>query len=388
MHIIEEKKLINKALSPFIEKVISFLSVVFPGGYRFICVMLITSIYPSEQADLFSKGFFWVVLISTFSGIPISAIMSNRQYYLSKLQKNIAVLFSTFLLSTAFYLAVFFEQDIKYFFVVIIASLSLSFYEVSKKVFFNENRYYEVFISAIISLIGLSLILVFKIEHVLAVAFFIMALPILIFEFGVNAPQNGSNISNWKLISMYRDFSLSNAFSTSLNTAIPLFLIYQLGDEISSQMAQVFSLSSLLILVPRVMSTRNIPKLRKNGPDIKIVLSFYSIMKKYLFVIFTFSSISFFFIYEDEWLVLWLLFFGIQLSQINLPFSNLLSVEGESKKQLGINLKGTAFFILLSLVLFFLVEYNFEIYLLVVFCIHQIFKNYLTKKVCTAFYKA
>lgn len=368
-------------------KLISFIAIAFPGGYRFLCVLVITSLFTTGIAEYFSKGFFWVVLITTFSGIPVAAVMSNRLKRVTLKQAYFYVVASTTLLAFLVSFFVLLDEDKTMLIEIYLASLSLSLYEVSRKIFFNDGHYIETFVCACVSTILLLLIFVYVDQYYLALSFIVLFIPIGFLC--VMKQVNNCNvvIKNKELLASYRNFVFSNMFSTSLTSALPIVLIAILGNEIAPQMAQVFSLSSLLLLLPRVISVRNIPKLRELGPKKSIIIPFYNLMKKYIFSIGIISLPSFYFYFEsDVWLILWSLFFGIQLSQLCLPFSNLLSVEGKSSSLLLINFKGVAFYFILSLIAFIVFKQEFAIAFMVLFGCHHLFKLFLTKRVCNGLF--
>jgi hypothetical protein len=369
--------------NPAFFKLISFIAIAFPGGYRFLCVLAITSLFTTGIAESFSKGFFWVVLITTFSGIPIAAAMSNRLKQVTLQQAYFYVVISTTFMVAIVGFIIFSHEEKKILIEIYLASLSLSLYEINRKIFFNDGRYIETFICGCISTVLLLVIFLCADQYFLAFSFIVLFLPIGILNLIKKINNENTVIANSELLSSYRNFAFSNMFSTSLNSALPIVLIAIIGNEIAPQMAQVFSLSSLLLLLPRVISVRNIPKLREQGPKKTIIIPFYDLMKKYIVFIGIISLPSFYFYFEqDYWFLLWLLFFGIQLSQLCLPFSNLLSVEGKSSKLLLINFKGVVFYFILSLLSYVFIEEEFALTFMMLFCGHQLFKLLLTKRIC------
>jgi hypothetical protein len=372
--------------NPKLLKLISFVAIAFPGGYRFLCVIAITNLFSIQLAEHFSKGFFWVILITTFSGIPIAAVMSNRVKQLTLMQMYLSVIVSSSIFTVACYFITFKSEGFTFFIEVYIATLCLSLFEVNRKLFFNEGRYVETFICACISIVSFSLILFFSEKYILITTFMALFIPIGIFSALKYRKPKILIIENTALLLNYRNFLLSNAFSTSLNSLIPILLIFMIGDEIAPQMAQVFSLSSLLLLVPRVISVRNIPRLRKEGPRSVIVLPFYSLMKKYVLFLGGITIIGFYLFFgSPNWLLLWLLLFSTQLSQLCLPYSNALTVEARSSTLLKINFQGTLFFVFFASIATEVFPKETAIAFIVVFGCHQLFKLFITKRVCESF---
>jgi hypothetical protein len=366
----------------YLLKFVSFLSIAFPGGYRFVSVLAITYLFPGDIAENFSKGFFWAVLILSFSGVPISAVMSSRLFYVNPTQSYAAAFVTTLIFSSTFYFSFFSTEEITVYLSVALASLFLSLYEITKKIYFNAGKYLAVFISACVSLLLLIPILLWKI-HLLVGVYLVMFAPLFIAMSISRPPQESRRVGCSEFTTNYKNFMLSNAFSVSLNSVIPLLLIHLIGDEIAPNMAQVFSISSLLLLLPRIIAIRNITRARIEGPSKAITDSFYALLKYYIIIMGLISFIAFNNLIEDSWLILWLLLLGMQLSQLYLPFSNLLAVEGQSKTLMIVNLKGSLFFVLLTTLSFILLSGDdFILCFLIAFCLHHFYKLYLTRCAC------
>jgi len=366
---------------------IRVVAIAFPGGYRFLSVVLVSLIFSDVVAEGYSKGFFWVLLIVSMSGMPLSAVMSSRLYYISRVQLYISVMASVSFVTMFLYLFFLREEDYSFCIDVYFSALLLSFYEVTRKHFFNLESYLVVFIASCISITALLLILLTPLNFLLTVTFFILFIPIFIARvFVINNTSKINRIENKMLLLKYNDFFLSNIFSTSLNSAVPLLLIMFSGDAIAPKVAIVFSVSSVLLMVPRVIAVNNIGKLRRLGASKNIVYSFYKLMQYYLVLVGTISLVAIYKYYSGDWLVLWLLLFGVLFSQIYLPFSSLLSVEGLSRKLLIINFKGTVLFLSLTIFSYFVFNEDFVSYFMLSFTIHHCYKLWLTKRACNNLY--
>jgi hypothetical protein len=173
-------------------------------------------------------------------------------------------------------------------------------------------------------------------------------------------------------------YLLSNLASTSLMLAIPIVIIAELGDVVAADLAQIFYFSTLSYLIPRALSAKHIPNMRNKGITESEVNNFF--MTIFIFVIIAIGvALPSLYCFYDQWRVYIFLFTAMQLSQLSLPFSNVLMVKGDVNTLLKINLFSMSVFLIASLLIYYLFDKSIERveWLLVTFCCYQFFKLYL-----------
>lgn len=369
-----------------LNKLFRFIAIGFPGGYRFVAIFAISYFYLGSIVESYSKGFFWVILIVSVSGIPISSVMSNRLKCVPPIQIYSMAIVAVSVFTAVGYLAFFSQEGYVFLMNVFGASLALSFYEVTKKRYFNEELYNSIFWCSCASLVCFFFVLVVSIsypeisEYLLLLVFFVLYLPVVGLELISSLEdKNLDEITGGEFIKSYWDYLLSNIFSVSLNSIIPLLLIYWMGSDAAPELAQVFSISTVLLLFPRFIAIQNIGKLRRVGPSYALIYGFYDSMKWYLIIVGIISLAAFSQLYDQNWLILWGLLFGIQLSQVYLPFSTVLAVEGKSRQLMFINFKGSIVFVAAACLCYLIFPDLIVQLFMVSFCFHHAIKLYLTK---------
>ncbi len=374
-------------------RLVKFIAVAFPGGYKFFAVMLITNFSSEAVAKLFSEGFFWVLLFLTFSGIPIAAMMSSRTEILTDKQKYTIVLSSTLilLLTSLFFFSN--HTNTQLIINIAFASIFVSIYEFIRKDFFNDECFTEIFVAGCISVI--LLLAVFFLfssynEYILAFSMFCMLVPAWILHCVKNYEvEEKSKIRGKRLISVFIQYCISNGFSTSLAAILPLLLIPEIGDDYSVVMAQVVALSKMLLLVPKAMAASNIPKLRNHGSLWKIVKPYCKVLNVYFIILAIFCAPLSWFYGSNDAILFYFLLLSIQISQLALPYSNVLAVEGKSRELLIANIKGTFIFFLSIAPIYFFMEQSYErgLVIIILYFIHNFIKFQLTKFASLEFIK-
>jgi hypothetical protein len=324
--------LFNKALPLF--------AVGFPGGYKFLVIMVITIFAGANVADEFSKAYFWVGLLVSFSGLPMALLMVSTEHNIRPNHGFSLVLISALISFTVAYAAVLNSYSLMMVIAIFMSSLFLSYYETTKRHLLNDGAFLPIFKTSIVSLlIFFTLFFLTKsnVEWLFLSVFFSLLLPLAIRSLYERNTVIGPPSSLLLLIRDFLRYLLSNITSTSLGAAVPLVIIAEMGDTYSSQMAQVFSFSSLMYLLPRVLSAKHIPNMRQNGVNYLSIQSFFRSILIFVLIAISFSMLIFYFIY-DQWLIFWLLFSTMQASQLTLPYSNILMVMGAPAKILQVNL--------------------------------------------------
>jgi len=379
-----ERLLDHKKLSFINGKLLPMLTVAFPGGYKFLVVMAITLFAGDVVANEFTKAFFWVGFLVTFSGLPIAALMVSNKYIITTEHKAYLVFFSlliTFLISYVIELKQF---DIYMNIAIFMSVLVLSFYEIYKRYFLNYGNFLYIFISSIgtLFLFALSFILFTfsydEISLILFCSFFSLLLPIIILFLmkGKSEKEKASSFSS--VFKGFFQYLVSNAASTSLMFAVPILIIAELGDVVAADLAQIFYFSTLSYLIPRALSAKHIPNMRNKGIIRHEVNNFFKFIFIFVVIAISFALPLFYYFYE-QWLIYILLFSAMQLSQLSLPFSNVLGVKGDVNTLLKINLFSTLVLMITAATIY----YGFDKglgrceSLLIAFCSYQFLKLYL-----------
>jgi hypothetical protein len=350
----------NKFFKLF-DRLLPLITIAFPGGYKLLVVMLITSFSGGAVANEFSQAFFWIALLVTFSGLPLAALMVSTNYNILSIYKVLLVFsFATI----SFFIAYVVELHTKnnlYNLTIYVAVLLSSSYEVYKRDLLNHADFINLFTASVITVLLFSFLLFIGYstsEYLIISTFLALLIPLVFLSFkaGIkNADDKGSckyaqkTIKNeatnfLTLLKVFIKYATSNIFSTSLMAAFPLLLVYELGDEISANLAQVFYFSSLAYLVPRALSAKHVPNMRKNGISDKTVQSFFNTILYFVLLASVAILILFTFIYQ-QWLIFFLLFLAMQVSQLSLPFSNVFMVKGDAGMVLKVNMIASLFFI-------------------------------------------
>jgi hypothetical protein len=185
---------------------------------------------------------------------------------------------------------------------------------------------------------------------------------ILFFSICFGLPVFGSIISQQRdalffggvkphvFIKNYASACISNSSSSLIAYLLPLTLVSLLQSDISPYLAVIFSAANLFMLVPRYMAEKNIPIMR-NGGDLKFIAAkTFFITTVYLLIVllvafFVFLASDF----QDFWLY-FLLFSSLQLTQLTLPYSNVLMVSNNFPLLLKINILGLVPYVLLLMI--------------------------------------
>ena len=235
---------------------------------------------------------------------------------------------------------------------IFIAVLLSSTYEVYKRDLLNHADFISLFIASIFT-VSLFTLLFFmgntSSEYLIISAFAALLIPLVILSFKRAQRSTAEKVSGEPskfstLLKVFVKYATSNLFSTSLMAAFPLLLVSELGDGISANLAQVFYFSSLAYLVPRALSAKHVPSMRKNGINTEAVQRFFNTILCFVVAASLIVLALFSFIYQ-QWLIFFLLFLAMQLSQLSLPFSNVFMVKGDAGMVLKVNMIASFFFI-------------------------------------------
>jgi hypothetical protein len=201
------------------------------------------------------------------------------------------------------------------------------------------------------------------------------------------AKQRGASffggVKPFEFIKNYTSACISNSSSSLIAYLLPLTLVSLLQSDISPYLAVIFSAANLFMLVPRYMAEKNIPLMRNGGDLASIAGKTFFTTLVYLSFIFLCAFIAFLTIdIRDFWLY-FLLFSSLQLTQLTLPYSNVLMVNNNFSLLLKINIFGLAPYALL-LFLFFCSSTNLQISYMIIllYMLSSVIKTILTRTYC------
>lgn len=366
------------------DKLLPLLAVAFPGGYKFLVVMIITLFAGDVAANEFSKGFFWVGLLVTFSGLPVAALMVSNKYVIALKHKVYLVFFSLLLSFMISYNIELKQFDSSMILAIFMSVLVLSSYEIYKRHFLNHGDFLYIFISSIGTLLLFVLCYLFftffydDIALILFLSFLSLLFPMFILFLMKGKSEEAETSCFSSVFNGFFKYLVSNAASTSLMFALPIVIIAELGDIVAADLAQIFYFSTLSYLIPRALAAKHIPNMRRRGITNQEVKIF--VMTIFTFVVVAISlALPLFYYFYDQWLVYILLFTAMQLSQLSIPFSNVLMVKGDVNTILKINLSALLVFLITAIAIYYVLEKGLERseWLLVAFCCYQLLKLYL-----------
>ena len=374
------------------DKLLPLIAIGFPGAYKFFVIYFLSFFATQDVTDTFSQAYFWVGFLVTFAGVPFSSIVMGKNSDISIKQLMIGITLASLLVILLGYFFKLNVYSIEHIFILFISLITMSVYEVIKTRLLNTGKFNDVVISSVITVI--IFLITFSLganKEVIILVFFLALLVPISLSFYFSGLYKASYFEeNRKLCKAYFNFAISNALSTSIMAFLPLFLIAELGDNVSTKMAQVFTFSTLLYLLPRALLAKKLPTIRTSKhPEDQVIILFYHIL---LFVscAITIALLVLYLLNEQNTFTYFLLFTGIIISQLNLPFSTLLVVNNNSKTTLAINFISSIYFFSMASVCFYSLEqgYNRANLILSAFILFQIIKLFLNYKKSIGFNKS
>lgn len=375
------------------DKFFVFFSASFSGGYKIFAVFLITLLFSESTVREFNTLYFIVLMCVSLGVMPIASMMTARNFALTGAAKFFwLLLFSC----VACVLVSFFQQqlaiklDAHLFTVLLISVLFVGGYEVARRELANNSAFRQVFICGFIStLLFLSVFVASWYE--LNEPFFL----ILLLSVCFGLPVIGSLVRSQRnsaffgglapavFFKQYASSCLSNSTSSLISFLLPLGLVALLQADISPYLAVIFSAANLCMLVPRYMAEKNIPLLRSGGDQAAIAAKTFYITAIYFLVISLAALVIFYLMAIPDFLLYFLLFAALQLTQLTLPYSNVLMVAGQLPLLLKSNLLGLLPFLLLLLHLFYPIsELQLSYALVVLYILSSLLKLILGRLYC------
>jgi len=381
-----------------IENFFVFFSASFSGGYKIFAVFLITLLFPVAVVQEFNTYYFIVLICVSLGVMPLASMMTAQKFSLTGLAKLVwLMLFSV----TACGVVVVFQNelairfDVNLFIALLVSVFFVGGYEIARRELANSRSFRQVFICGVIT--TLLFLLIFFAERyqysdpISLILFFSICFGLPVFGSVITKQREASffgGVKPFQFLKNYTSACISNSSSSLIAYLLPLTLVALLQSEISPYLAVIFSAANLFMLVPRYMAEKNIPLMR-NGGDLESIAdkTFFSTLV-YLALIFLCAFIVFVTIdIRDFWLY-FLLFSSMQLTQLTLPYSNVLMVNNKFSLLLKINILGLMPYALLLLMLFYSVS-NFQMSYMIVFSyiLSSVMKTILTRTYCQPIFR-
>lgn len=376
-----------------IERFAVFFSAAFSGGYKIFAVLLITILFSESTVKEFNTLYFIVLMCVSLGVIPLASMMTASSFSLSGSAKLLWLLTSSLLacsIISLFQAKLAVEIDFFLFLVLLVAVLFVGGYELARRELANRSMFKQVFVGGMMSTLLFLLVFVAAYFEYSSPELLILLLSVCfglpVFG-GLLLKQDGASVFGGLKVSLffsrYGSAFLSNSSSSLVSYVLPLVMVSLLQSAISPYLAVIFSAANLCMLVPRYMAEKNIPLMRNGGEQTKIAGKTFYITSVYLVFVSIISLAVFYLLDMPDFLLYFLLFFSLQLTQLTLPYANVLMVAGQFSLLLKSNLLSLLpFILLLVLFQFSLTELQLSYSMILLYIISSLVKLILTRKYC------
>lgn len=364
----------------------------FPGGFKALAVFSIVFLFSDDFVKEFNHLYFLSLLNASIAVIPFSSLMASKRFSFSLL----GCFFWVFLLNMLCSFSIFVSGYLVDSFTLLdflffsMASLFFGGYEVARRALSNNHKLIRIFISGVLSVCLLCLFFILPdwfSNRPLVLLFYIsmcFGLPIMLILLSLNLNGNILGGSSFKFfLEKLLSACLSNATSSLLSFVIPLFIINLLGTQASPYLGVIFSSVSIFLLLPRYLSEKDIPKLRNSNQPILIANHSFKVIANYLVFVMFLAFLCFYIVQISNIYLYFLLFISLLISQITLPYSNILMVSGAFKLLLFANVVGVSPFLLYLIAKGVSLDVLYQCYFIIVlYILSSLLKFLLTKKYC------
>ena len=359
--------------------VFRLLATVYPGAYRFVVINLIAYFFTQDISDSFSQAFFVVSLLATFSGMAVSSqayVKGDSLKFTHKILLVTGLLIVVALIGIRFWQGSFSEYSI-----IVLAAFGLSVFEVVRTELAANGKFKLLTIAGALSLIALIPILIFIVDSTLELVFFIfisLMISVLIVDGGKSSGRKSISVDVIKDVFSY---SLSNGLSTGVTFIIPLMLIGEFGTDSATDIAQVFTFSTLFFFYPRFLSAGFMVEFKCDPARQELLPIFRNKILVYIFGTIVIYVIAAYYFNADFYDYIWL-FIAMQLSQLSLPYANANMVLGKGIRLLKVNLIAMLILAVSAFGILILLEEgaNRGYVLTVLFSLYTLFRYFLTKQ--------
>ncbi len=373
----------------------------FSGGYKAFAVLFISLLFSEALVRDFNSIYFIVLMCSSLGVIPLSTLMTAKDFQFSRSAKlfwlvNFSLLSCLLILLISPWIHT--QLDLSSLTVLFFSVVCVGGYEIAKREYTNRAMFFEIFKSGIASTLFLIIVLVLfwygfdaKVEplHLImafSICFFSPILGAIFREFPDSSFLGGVEFNIF--VQKYMSVFLSNATSSLLSFILPLVIIALLQDRVSPYLAVIFSVANLFLLVPRFLAEKNIPQFRVLNDQQPLADKTFNVTLLYVVSICVLAFAVFWFLPLADFLLYFLLFSSVLFTQLALPYANVLMVASQFSELMKANLYGQIPFIFLTVLLFLPVSAVDSAYVVVLLYIFSsLIKLILTRKYCNPIFR-
>lgn len=386
-----------------IDKLILLIVTALPGVIKVFLFILIEKLYSIEILGNFSNDYYLAQLFIIVTAVGLSGIVMVNipkvEEYIAHIIKviNTSFIYCIFILPIFF---IFYKFNLFYFIDSFILIISMSIYLIIRHFFLARKEYLNLFYYDLFLLSLLAIFLVFFNQLNIVQKIYIPYLTIIIlFIFKIKR----INTKSLDIFDMKQSFhiSLTNFFSGGIFFLIIPLSTKTLGIEYTALLGIILTISSIIILLPRAISTFYLPLIAKNIQNKEFSNNLYKKLLRLnfitLFLLFISTFILLFiiklFFFKDLFslknseILYILLMLSILVSQISLVPSNFIMVLKKNEFTFKLNIILSLFYFLLSLVFIYIYNINYLIYFLFIIVIignyirYILLKNYVKKEI-------
>ncbi len=351
---------------------------VYPGAYRFIVVNVIIYFCTQSVSTFFSKAFFMISLLATFSGMAVSSQAYVKGDNLKVM--HVMVLIVGLLSIASFAGILIWEGSSEEYLVVIFGALTYSVFLFVRATLAAEAEFRILTIAGVLTFIVMAPILYIASDAYPLLVILVFSSQMLVILMVGGKRSFGDLSVNYKIIKDVSSYSMSNGLSTGLSFVVPLILIGEYGESSAASIAQVFTLSTLLFFYPMFLSAGFMVDYRRDSTREVLVHKFNQQVLVYILAVIILSVVVGSYFKVDVFDFIWL-FIAMQVSQLSLPYSNIHMILGMGAALLKVNYLTIIALIFMVAILFFSYdkgEQRGQI-LMVLYCFYMFFRYFLTK---------
>lgn len=300
----------------------------------------------AATADRYAQLLFVVLLANSLSGLPLSSLLVQKRRLPSRACINTFSILGG-VLSTLVCIS-FVTKDYNFAFVDLgllsITTICLNQFTILRQLLLNQSQAIFLCITCGISLVLATGSIVLFSKHgstfVLLYSHIALLAPLLLSKryLGVKFSETHSgNIKLRQVLLSFFNYIALNCLSTSLSFLLPIYITNRLGVESASELAVIFFAATLAYLLPRALSNKFIPIMRKSEKP-REVLGRFTLYNNVCCILLIFISVPFSLAMNGELKsISLLLIIGLIAGQLTLPYSNFFMVVGRSALILRIN---------------------------------------------------
>lgn len=384
-------------------KLILLIVTALPGFIKVFLFILVEKLYSIDVLGNFSNDYYLAQLFIIVTAVGLSGIVMVNIPKVEEYKNHITKIINTSFLYCIFILPIFlifYKFNLFYFIDSFVLLISMSIYLIIRHFFLARKEYINLFYYDLFLLFLLTIFLVFFDQlNVIQKIYIPYLIIVILFIFKTKK----INIKILDIFDIKQSFhiSLTNFFSGGIFFLIIPLSTKTLGNEYTALLGIVLTISSIIILLPRAISTFYLPSMAKNIQNKEFSNNLYKRLLKInfitLFLLFISTFILLyiikFYFFKDLFSlknseILYILFMlSILVSQISLIPSNFIMVLKKNEFTFKLNIILSLIYFLLSTVFIIIFNINNLIYFLFFIIIigniirYVLLKNYAQKEI-------